>query len=465
MSTARPALLILATTAIAVPGHLPAQSVLDRARKAAQDAANAGSKAVSQEVNRQVNSAVENAAEENVADGSFSAVLSPWVSSDGTKQVQLARYSGSAFVATTAAGRQIILCDARGLLPWQVTFAISNAPPSAGGRGGGASVGGGPGQSSTAGRGAAPAGSAGRGAGNATGTGPTAGAGRGNGASDGGAASGAPVRGAATPNAGGARGGGRGAGAGGGRGGSGATGNGSGAGDSAGTGSPGRGGGAPSPTVAPSASERDYKFPTTQITLTFPPSGAARPGNPSQGSFRVADVSETAVAGGATIRFAQATIPGTKGPQVVDFGVAFKARALPTGQATSGCFAPGTPGAQGRGTVATGGRGAPAQSNSIAQPTGGTAAPVANPAVSGTAPTVATPPATGPVFAAGDVLTPKIDNIKLLKESNDSAAVATTLKKGDELVYLGDDQNGFAHVQGSAAEGWVKKVLLTRHGS
>jgi SH3-like domain-containing protein len=436
MSTCRPALLILATTAIAVPGHLRAQSVLDRARKAAQDAANAGSKAVSQEVNRQVNSAVENAAQENVADGSFSAVLSPWVSSDGTKQVQLARYSGSAFVATTSAGRQIILCDARGLLPWQVTFAISNAPPSGAGRGA---------ASSTAGRGG------------------------------GGAAGGAPLRGAATPTAGGARGGGRGAGAanvgGGGRGGSDAAGAGSGGGDSAGAGSSGRGGSGPNPTDAPSASERDYRFPTAQITLTFPPSGAARPGNPSQGSFHVADISETAVAGGATIRFAQATIPGTKGPQVVDLGVAFKARALPTGQATSGCFAPGTPGAaatsgaQGRGAVATTGRGGAGRDNSIAQPTGGTAAPVANPAVSRGQPTATTPPAAGPAFAAGDVLTPKIDNIKLLKESNDSAAVATTLKKGDELVYLGDDQNGFAHVQSSAAEGWVKKVLLTKHGS
>ncbi|HEY3934398.1 MAG TPA: hypothetical protein VGL65_07235 [Gemmatimonadales bacterium] len=406
----RPCLVIaVLSIACAAPLHRAAAqlTILDRARRAAQDAANAGSKAVTQEVNQQINSAVENAAQENVADGSFTAVLSPWVSSDGTKQVQLARYSGLAFVANTPSGRQIIICDTHGILPWQTTFAISNAPP-AGGRGAGAGAG------AAGGRGGA--GSAGRG-GAAPATAATGG--RGGGIASGGGAAGNTA-------------------AAGGRGGA----------DSAGGGASG-----PSPTAAPSAGERDYRFPTAQVTVTLPQSGA-HAGTPSQGSFHMADVSETAVAGGATIRFSQATIPGTKGPQVVDFGLAFKARALPAGQALTGCLAPGSPG---RGGVAAATPGGPAASTGRAAPSA-TALPDR-----GAAATPAVPPANGPVFAAGDVLTPKIDNVKLMLEAKDSSTVSATLKKGDDLVYLGDDQNGYAHVQGSAAEGWVKKVLLVKH--
>lgn len=69
---------------------------------------------------------------------------------------------------------------------------------------------------------------------------------------------------------------------------------------------------------------------------------------------------------------------------------------------------------------------------------------------------------TGSAYAEGDVLTPKIDNVKLLAEPRDGATAAATLKKSDELVYLGQEKDGFLKVQGSAAEGWVKKTLVAK---
>jgi curli biogenesis system outer membrane secretion channel CsgG len=66
----------------------------------------------------------------------------------------------------------------------------------------------------------------------------------------------------------------------------------------------------------------------------------------------------------------------------------------------------------------------------------------------------------GPVYNEGDVVTPKINGVKLLAGSNDAAKVVVTLSKGDELVVLGGEENGYLHVQGSAGSGWVKKILV-----
>lgn len=68
----------------------------------------------------------------------------------------------------------------------------------------------------------------------------------------------------------------------------------------------------------------------------------------------------------------------------------------------------------------------------------------------------------GATYAEGDVLTPKIDNVKLLAEARDGARQAGTLKKGDELVFLGEEKDGYLKVQGSAAEGWVRKTLVLK---
>lgn len=68
----------------------------------------------------------------------------------------------------------------------------------------------------------------------------------------------------------------------------------------------------------------------------------------------------------------------------------------------------------------------------------------------------------GGAYNEGDVLAPKLDNVKLLAAAQDAAKVVATLKKGEELVYLGQESNGFLKVQGSAGEGWVKKLLITK---
>jgi hypothetical protein len=68
----------------------------------------------------------------------------------------------------------------------------------------------------------------------------------------------------------------------------------------------------------------------------------------------------------------------------------------------------------------------------------------------------------GARFLEGDLLSPKIDNVRLLDAPADTAGVAATLRKGTELVYLGEEKDGFVKVQGSEAEGWVKKSLVAR---
>jgi uncharacterized protein YgiM (DUF1202 family) len=68
----------------------------------------------------------------------------------------------------------------------------------------------------------------------------------------------------------------------------------------------------------------------------------------------------------------------------------------------------------------------------------------------------------GMTYAEGDVLSPKIDNIKLLAGPSDASKASGTLKKGEEIVFLGEEKDGYLKVQGSSAEGWVKKSLVAK---
>ncbi len=65
-------------------------------------------------------------------------------------------------------------------------------------------------------------------------------------------------------------------------------------------------------------------------------------------------------------------------------------------------------------------------------------------------------------FAEGDVLQPKIAGVKVVAEAKDGARVVATLAAGAQLIYLGEEQAGYLHVQGSDGEGWVKKVLVKK---
>ncbi len=68
----------------------------------------------------------------------------------------------------------------------------------------------------------------------------------------------------------------------------------------------------------------------------------------------------------------------------------------------------------------------------------------------------------GAVFNEGDIVTPKIANVKVLAAPNDSANAVATVGKGEELVVIGAEKNGYLNVQGASAAGWIKKVLVNR---
>ncbi len=68
----------------------------------------------------------------------------------------------------------------------------------------------------------------------------------------------------------------------------------------------------------------------------------------------------------------------------------------------------------------------------------------------------------GAVFAEGDVLAPKIAGVKILALPADNAKELGTLGRGDEMVVIGQEQNGFINVQGANGAGWVKIVLVSK---
>ena len=68
----------------------------------------------------------------------------------------------------------------------------------------------------------------------------------------------------------------------------------------------------------------------------------------------------------------------------------------------------------------------------------------------------------GAVFEEGDVIVPKIANVRLLAEPNDSATVLATLGRGEELVVVGQVKDGYVNVQSATATGWVRGALVVR---
>jgi hypothetical protein len=68
----------------------------------------------------------------------------------------------------------------------------------------------------------------------------------------------------------------------------------------------------------------------------------------------------------------------------------------------------------------------------------------------------------GAVFAAGDVLLPKIGGIKLYAAPNGQGKPLKTLAKSDEMVALGEEQEKFIKVQGANFEGWIDKTMLRK---
>lgn len=67
----------------------------------------------------------------------------------------------------------------------------------------------------------------------------------------------------------------------------------------------------------------------------------------------------------------------------------------------------------------------------------------------------------GMVFNEGDVVSPKIANVRLYSRPSPEGEAVVTLAKGEELVVVGAEQNGYLNVQAGSAEGWVRKVLVS----
>lgn len=64
--------------------------------------------------------------------------------------------------------------------------------------------------------------------------------------------------------------------------------------------------------------------------------------------------------------------------------------------------------------------------------------------------------------AEGDVMVPKIGGAKVLRLPREGAPELQTLGRTDEVLYLGEEKDGFLKVQSPKGEGWVKKVLLRK---
>ena len=64
--------------------------------------------------------------------------------------------------------------------------------------------------------------------------------------------------------------------------------------------------------------------------------------------------------------------------------------------------------------------------------------------------------------AAGDVMIPKINGVKVLRSPSDGAGELQSLTKNDEVLLLGEETNGFVKVTATRGDGWVKAILLRR---
>lgn len=68
----------------------------------------------------------------------------------------------------------------------------------------------------------------------------------------------------------------------------------------------------------------------------------------------------------------------------------------------------------------------------------------------------------GAVFNEGDTLVPKLGNLKVYSTPSESGKTITTLGKGEEMISMGEEQDGFIKVETANGGGWVKKVLVSK---
>jgi len=68
----------------------------------------------------------------------------------------------------------------------------------------------------------------------------------------------------------------------------------------------------------------------------------------------------------------------------------------------------------------------------------------------------------GAVFNEGDVLVPKIENIRLMSKPSDASPAVATLGRGEQMIFTGKEEEGYVQVESGKGSGWVKKILISR---
>jgi hypothetical protein len=62
---------------------------------------------------------------------------------------------------------------------------------------------------------------------------------------------------------------------------------------------------------------------------------------------------------------------------------------------------------------------------------------------------------------AGDVFLPKIAGVKVFRSASEGAEL-TTLGRSDEVIFEGEEQNGFMKIATQKGSGWVKAIMLRK---
>jgi hypothetical protein len=68
----------------------------------------------------------------------------------------------------------------------------------------------------------------------------------------------------------------------------------------------------------------------------------------------------------------------------------------------------------------------------------------------------------GAAYNAGDSLFPRINNLKLYSGPGSSNSVISQLPKAEELVYMGEETDGFLLIESGQGGGWVQKILIQK---
>jgi hypothetical protein len=71
-------------------------------------------------------------------------------------------------------------------------------------------------------------------------------------------------------------------------------------------------------------------------------------------------------------------------------------------------------------------------------------------------------PKAGSVFNEGDVLRAKINGVQVLKSPKDGSGIVVTLKRDEEVVYLGQEDGDYLKVLAPSGEGWVRKLVVMK---